>query len=66
MFLLFLFIYLFNLTPIAEVGRLRRLAVVCWTTNHYHPCSNLGVGISKGCFIFDFVSFLPCAQKYVH
>ena len=22
--------------------RLRGLAVACWTTDHYHPCSNLG------------------------
>jgi len=35
---------------------LRVLAVACWTTNHYHPCSNLGVGISEGCFVFHFVS----------
>ena len=39
-----------------HVGRLRGLAVACWTTDHYHPCSNLGVGISEGCFIFDFAS----------
>ena len=32
------------------------LAVACWTTDHYHPCSNLGVRISEGCFIFDFAS----------
>jgi len=37
-------------------GCLRGLAVVCWTTDHYHPCSNLGVGISEGCFVFDFTS----------
>ena len=37
-------------------GRLRGLAVACWTTDHYHPCSNLDVGISEGCFIFDFTS----------
>jgi len=37
-------------------GRLRRLAVACWTTDHYHPCSDLGVGISEGCFTFDFAS----------
>ena len=24
--------------------------------SHYHPCLNLGVGISEGCFIFDFAS----------
>ena len=36
--------------------RLRGLAVACWTTDHYNPCSNLGVGISEGCFIFDFAS----------
>ena len=35
---------------------LRGLAVACWTTYHYHPSSNLGVGISEGCFIFDFAS----------
>ena len=37
-------------------GRLRGLAVACWTTDHYHPCSNPGVGISEGCFVFHFVS----------
>ena len=35
-------------------GRHRRLAVTCWITDHYHPCSNIAVGISEGCFIFDF------------
>jgi len=29
---------------IMETGRLRGLAVACWTTAHYHPCSNPGVG----------------------
>ena len=37
-------------------GRLRGLAVACWTTDHYHPCSNPDVGISEGCFVFHFVS----------
>ena len=37
-------------------GRLRGLAVASWTTDHYHPCSNPGVGISEGCFVFHFVS----------
>ena len=37
-------------------GHLRRRAVACRTTYHYHPCSNLGVSISEGCFIFDFAS----------
>ncbi|KAK2162406.1 hypothetical protein LSH36_99g03009 [Paralvinella palmiformis] len=31
-----------------SAGCLRGLAVACWTTDHYHPCSNLGVGISEG------------------
>ena len=31
-------------------------ALVCNITDHYHPCLNLGVGISEGCFIFDFAS----------
>ncbi|KAK2143518.1 hypothetical protein LSH36_834g00067 [Paralvinella palmiformis] len=35
---------------------LRGLAVVCWTTDHYHLCSIRGLGISEGCFIFDFAS----------
>ena len=39
-----------------DIGRLRGLAVACWTTDHYHMSSNLGVGISEGCFIFDFTS----------
>ena len=34
-------------------GCLHGLVVGCWTTAH---CSNLSVGISKGCFIFDFAS----------
>ena len=38
------------------LGRLRGLAVACRTTDHCHPCSNLGVGISEGCFNFDFAS----------
>jgi len=37
-------------------GRLRGLAVACRNTDHYHPCSNPGVGISEGCFVFHFVS----------
>ena len=39
--------------------RLSGLPVACGNTDHYHPCSNLGVGISEGCFIFDFASLLP-------
>ena len=38
------------------LGRLRGLTVACWTTDHNHPCSNPGVGISEGCFVFHFVS----------
>ena len=45
-----------TLTENRNWGRLRGLAVACWTTNHYHPCSNLSVGIFEGCFVFDFVS----------
>ena len=41
-----------------DFERLQGLAVACWTTDHYYPCSNPGVGISKGCFIFDF-ALLP-------
>jgi len=37
-------------------GGLRGLVVACWTTDHNHPCSNLGVGISEGCFNFDFAT----------
>ena len=29
-------------------GCLRGLTIGFWTTDHYHPCSNLGVGISEG------------------
>ena len=36
--------------------RLRGLAAVCWPTDYYHPCSNLDVGITEVCFIFDFAS----------
>ena len=30
--------------------------VASWTIDHYHVSSNLSVGISEGCFIFDFAS----------
>ena len=33
-----------------------------WTTDHYHPSSNLGEGVSEICFIFDFAS-LPSEVK---
>jgi len=42
-------------------GRLRGLTVACWITDRYHPCSNLGVGISEGCLTS--LHGLPCAQK---
>jgi len=54
-------------------GRLRGLAVACWTTGHYHPCSNLGADLFEDCFIFDSFHYLwrslgpfslPCAQKW--
>jgi len=45
----------FHLQGLIE-GHLHGLAVAYWTTDHYHPCSNLGVGISEGCFVFDFAS----------
>ena len=28
--------------------------LACWSTDHYHLCSNLRMGISEGCFISDF------------
>jgi len=37
-----------NFNPL---GRLRGLAVACWTAGHNHPYSNLDVGISEGCFM---------------
>ena len=37
-------------------GRLHGLAVACWIRDHHHPCSNLVVAISEGCFISDFAS----------
>ena len=40
----------------ASKGRLRGLGLACLITDYSHPCSNPGVGISEGCFIFDFAS----------
>ena len=34
-----------------------------WTTDHYHPSSNIGLGISEGCFIFHFGSLLLEAAR---
>ena len=57
------------------LGRLRGLAVACWTTDHYHPCSNLGMGISEGCFTLTSLHYLwrsldpfsfPCTQAVKH
>ena len=47
------------------------LVVVYWTTDHYHLCSNLSMGISEDCFIFDFALLplafsLPCVQNINH
>jgi len=42
--------------PSPKQNGIRGLAVACWTTAHYHPSSNLGVGIFEGCFIFNFAS----------
>ena len=50
------YIHTYTSTHTIRPGRLRGLAVACWTTCHYHPCSNLGVGIYEGCFIFTFAS----------
>ena len=45
---------------------------IYWIKDHYHLSSNLDVGISEGCFIFDLLHYiwrsfgsfsLPCAQK---
>ena len=49
-------VYILPIYIYIYIGRLRGLAVACWTTDHYHPCSNLGVGISEGCFVFNFAS----------
>ena len=43
------------LEEISSHGRSHGLAVAIWITDHY-PCSNLVVGISVGCFIFDLAS----------
>jgi len=48
--------HIFTRLVLGTRGRLCGLAVACWTRDHYHPCSNLGVGISEGRFIFDFTS----------
>jgi len=42
--------------PSLICGPLHCLAVACWITDHHHPCLKLGMGISEGCFIFDFTS----------
>ena len=43
--------------PVKHMGRLLGLtAIVHWITDHYRLSSNLGVGISEGCFIFEFAS----------
>jgi len=46
----------YTITTTITTGCLRGLAVACWTKDHYHLCSNPGVSISEGCFVFHFVS----------
>ena len=53
---LFAHVRLFNWITVLFLKAVCGLTVACWVTDHYHPCSNLGVGISEGCFIFDFAS----------
>jgi len=53
-FQMYIIQYLSSSSPENILGHLCGLAVACWTTDHYHPCLNPGVGISEGCFIFDF------------
>ena len=43
------YFYYYNEEPVVQL-------VAHQTTYHYQPISNLGVGISERCFIFDFVS----------
>jgi len=54
-------------------GRPRDLAVACWTTDHYHPCSNLGAAYLKVVSSLTSLHYilgpldpfsLPCAQKW--
>ena len=33
--------------PQSILGRLRRLTIACWNTDHYHQSSNIGMSISK-------------------
>jgi len=44
------------LSSYTTTGRLGGHGVAWWTTDHYHPCSKFGVGMSEGCFIFDFAT----------
>ena len=52
-----MYIIIWIIILVTDWGRLRGLTVVCWTTDH-------GVGISEGCFIFDFAS-LPLEVAWV-
>ena len=53
-----------NILPVI-FGHIRGLTVVCWITDHYHPCSNLWVGISEGCYIFHFASLPLVAGRSI-
>ena len=56
-------IILITISLLALNWRLYGLMIVCWITDHQHPCSNLSVVISVGCFIFHFASLpLEVAQ----
>ena len=35
-----------------------------WITDHYHMSSNIGVGISEGCFSFDFASLALAVKNH--
>ena len=41
-----------RLNLLCQLGCFCGLMVACWITDPHHPCSNLGMGISEGCFIY--------------
>jgi len=49
---------------IIKIWRLHGLAVAYWTTNHYHSCSNLGVGIWRLFLLWlRFITFGSCSAQ---
>jgi len=57
-----LVVFILNDVYIRSIFSIKKMWSSGSVLDHRHPCSNPGMGISEGCFVFHFVS-LPLALE---